>query len=392
MTYEIVTTDDQLSTLCQRLAAMPAIGLDTEFVSEYSYQPHLCLIQVAAGQVRAVIDPLAVGSLTPFWTMLIEPQREIIVHAGYQELRFILQAVGAFPNNWFDVQLAAGMVGMDYPLSYSKLVAALLKQSLGKGETRTDWRQRPLTSSQLRYAMDDVLHLEPLHERLTKRLNELGRMAWFRGDTLAWQQEVQAADIAKPWWRVPGATGLSVKAQAIAQQIWLWRDAEAQRRNRSPRQVLRDDLLVEIARRESSNVDQLLEVRGLEQRRVRDLLPQIAQCVKDAPSQPSPPLTSRARDVPSPKVHLLAQFLSPALAIVARSHNIAPVLLGTSQDIKDFVAYRLAGANRQRDMEQPALAQGWRAEIVGKVLDQLLAGDRSLRIAAMQSEQPLAIE
>ena len=164
--YDHITTQRDLDKFCQDLAGTPSIAFDTEFVSEHSYRPVLCLIQVAAGDRLAVIDPTAVGDVTGFWELLATPGHETLVHAGREELLFSLGAVGRPPHSLFDIQIAAGLVGFEYPAGYGSLLFKLFGERLHKGETRTDWRRRPLTPAQLRYALDDVRYLLPLADML----------------------------------------------------------------------------------------------------------------------------------------------------------------------------------------------------------------------------------
>ena len=128
--HEHITTDRQLQSFCQLLAAEPAIAFDTEFVSEHSYRPELCLIQVAAGEHLAVIDPQTIDDIAPFWRVLAAAGHDTIVHAGREELLFCLGAVGQPPERLFDVQIAAGLVGFEYPAGYGSLLFKLLGQRL----------------------------------------------------------------------------------------------------------------------------------------------------------------------------------------------------------------------------------------------------------------------
>ena len=150
MDHEHITTDRALARLCADLASAESIAFDTEFVSEHSYRPELCLIQVAAGDRLAVIDPQPLASVRPFWELLAAPGHQTIVHAGREELLFCLGAVGKPPHDLFDVQIAAGLVGYEYPAGYSSLLAKLVGKRLQKGETRTDWRRRPLSAGQIK--------------------------------------------------------------------------------------------------------------------------------------------------------------------------------------------------------------------------------------------------
>ncbi len=103
-----------------------------------------------------------------------------VVHAGREEFRFCRRSSGARPANLFDIQIAAGLIGLDYPAAYGTLLQKLLGESLGKGETRTNWRRRPLHKRQLDYALQDVVYLEPLYDRIVAKLDEMGRRGGWR--------------------------------------------------------------------------------------------------------------------------------------------------------------------------------------------------------------------
>src|SRR3989339_1051090 len=177
MSYLNVTTQDELRSYCGQLARAPSIALDTEFVSERSYRPVLCLVQVVAQGQFALLDPLSIEDLTPFWEVLAAPGHETIVHAGRGEVEFCYEAVGRPPAGLFDVQIAAGLVGIEFPAGYGSLLAKLLGETPNKGETRTDWRRRPLSARQIEYALDDIRHLPAIRDKLHGRLEELHRLA-----------------------------------------------------------------------------------------------------------------------------------------------------------------------------------------------------------------------
>ncbi len=209
MKHELITTDGQLQDYCGTLAGVERIAFDTEFVSEDTYRPQLCLIQVAAAGRLAVIDPLDIQDLSPFWRVLSEGEHETVVHAGRQEVEFSLAAVGCVPKRLFDVQIAAGMIGIEYPASYGSLVSKILGETPQKGETRTDWRRRPLTDRQLEYALADVDHLELLREKLGQRLERLKRTEWFASEMTDWLNDVQDAQNRERWRKVAGSSGLA---------------------------------------------------------------------------------------------------------------------------------------------------------------------------------------
>jgi ribonuclease D len=390
--HDHITNDRQLQKFCQELAGAPTIAFDTEFVSEHTYRPQLCLVQVAAGDRLAVIDPLAARDVTPFWELLAAPGHDTIVHAGREELLFCLGATGRPPTGLFDVQIAAGLVGFDYPAGYGSLMFKLVGQRLHKGETRTDWRRRPLSSSQIEYALDDVRYLEEMAVKLRARLDPLGRVAWLETEMAAWKSDVEATRSDERWWKVSGTSGLSRRSLAVVRELWRWREREAEKRDCPTRRVLRDDLIVELAKRRSGDLKQIGALRGMERGDLQRVLPHLAVAVEHALalSDDQCPLPMQ-RDAPA-QVAVLGQFLSSALGSICRSAELAPSIVGTASDVRDLVAYRLGLADGDGQREPPLLGRGWRAEVVGRLIDDLLSGRLAIRIHDPHSDEPLVFE
>lgn len=388
--FETITTDSQLRELVDRLSAHSHVAFDTEFVSEHTYRSQLCLVQVAAPGVLAVIDTFAVRDLEPFWRLLAESGRTTVVHAGREEMGFILHAIKARPAKLFDVQVAAGLVDHDYPAGYASIVRRFLDLPTNKGETRTDWRQRPLSPAQLDYAVDDVRHLEELWQTLQGRLDKLGRVAWMDEEMATWQDDVEESFVRKRWRRVSGMNGLSRRELAIAREVWHWRDALAEERDMPPRRVLRDDLLVELAKRKSANEQQISAIRGMQRSDLRHILKSLSAAIERGLELPDDECPGGERHrAPPPQLAVLGQFLATAIAGLCRQMNLAPALVGTSSDMRDLLAHKLGYFDEE---QPPLLASGWRAGVVGDVVDDLLAGKASLRIGNIRSHDPLVID
>ncbi|MBL8826813.1 MAG: HRDC domain-containing protein [Planctomycetaceae bacterium] len=391
MSHRIVATQSGLRELCQQLADAPQICFDTEFVSEHTYRPELCLVQVAWGKDLAAIDPFGCDDVTPFWETIVRPGHETVVHAGRQELLFCLDAVGQPPAQLFDVQVAAGMVGFEYPAGYGTLVNKLLGLKASKGETRTDWRQRPLSHAQIEYALEDVRHLARFRELLGERLTRLNRQAWFETEMTAWQTDIDQSRTSDRWRRVAGSSGLGGRGLAIVRAVWHWREEEAFRRNRPVKQILRDDLIVEIAKRKSADPRHIGAIRGMERGDLKRAIPEMADAVKTALDLADHELPPTVRLESNSHLTMLGQFLSSALGSICQQAEVATSLVGTPSDVRDLIAWRLNGAT-ESEKELPTLATGWRAEVVGHLLEDLLAGKVAVRIKDPSSEQPLAFE
>ncbi|MGI9178647.1 MAG: ribonuclease D [Pirellulales bacterium] len=388
--FEVLTTDSQVRDLVDRLSRHSHVCFDTEFVSEHTYRSQLCLVQVAAPGILAAIDTLQARDLEPFWRLLAEPGRTTVVHAGREELGFILHAIQGRPSALFDVQIAAGLVDHDYPAGYASIVRRFLNLPTNKGETRTDWRQRPLTQAQLEYALDDVRHLEELWRTMEGKLEALGRTDWMRQEMADWQNEVEESFIRKRWRRVSGLNGLSRRELAVARELWLWRDSVAEQRDMPPRRVLRDDLLVELCKRKSADERQISAIRGMQRSDLRHILKGLSEAIARGLELPDEECPGGERHrTPPPQLAMLGQFLATAVAGMCRQMHLAPALVGTSSDMRDLLAFKLGYFDDER---QPLLASGWRSEVVGGLVDDLLAGRAALRIGDVRAHDPLVIE
>lgn len=386
MNYEYINTIEALEEYCLDLAKHDVIGFDTEFVSEDRYRPELCLVQVAAGGKLAIIDPMPMEHTQPFWDLLVEPGRTVIAHAAREECRFCFRYTGKPIAGLFDTQLASGFVGMEYPASLSNLVQRLVNKTLPKGETRTNWRYRPLSKDQINYALHDVTDLEAMYDTLTKSIDKLKRQSWVEEEAASNQQKVMDAETRENWRRVSGSSGLNARQLETVKHLWRWRENRAKSTDRLPKRVMRDDLMVELAKRGSPDVKKIRNIRGLDRRGFTDHYEDIATAIQASldTSEDELPRRSRGnRRVVSP---MLSQFLSTSIACISRQQKLAPPIVGNADDVRELLGYEL---DRKKNDPVPALLQGWRGEIVGKTFRKLLAGEVAIRVADVTETQPL---
>jgi ribonuclease D len=385
----LVTQPAELATCLEQLAACPRLGLDTEFIGENTYHPQLCLIQVATAEALYLIDPLTAGPLDAFWNMLVDPAREVIVHAGREEIRICYLACGKTPAQLIDLQIAAGLAGLTYPLSHGSLVREVLGINLPKGETLTEWGRRPLTPSQIRYAFDDVRFLLAVWERLSATLDKLGRRDWVREDCdrlIAAAIPTAPADpaAAEKFRKLKGIGTLDRRRLAMVREIFNWREGAAARHNRPPRTIVRDDLLVEIARRAPTKERDLHVIRGLPKRDLEAIV-QAVQRGRNLPIEQCPAVAERDQD--PPQVAMVVGILMAVLADLCTRRQLAPNLVAATQDVRLLVRSRFQGADLPADS---LLTRGWRQKEMLPDLLAVLGGWRSVRIADPRAEAPLA--
>ena len=385
--FSYITNSESLHQLCEKIAAQKLVAFDTEFVAEDSYRPELCLVQVATEDEIAIIDPYTCTDLSPFWNSLIDPDTTVIVHAGREETLFCYRATKKLIPRLFDIQIAAAFLGFEYPASYGNLVHRFTGMVLDKEETRSDWRNRPLTNQQLQYAAQDVRDLPRLFKILSQHLTKQDRLSWLEEETKRRQEELADFESNESWFRISGIQALSGNSLSIIRGLWNWRDAKAKERDVPPRKVLRDDLLVELARRGTSDVRRMTSLRGMEHRHTKQYLPELSKAIEESLLDPAPSWPKKQRYGKGQPAGMLTQFLSAALAYICRTKRIAPAIVATSDDLRDFVKYRLEP--QPDDAPPPSLTVGWRAEIIGKELDDLLAGRLGMVLDNPSSEMPI---
>ena len=380
----IVTDSSGVRTCCDDVAASPHVGFDTEFVGEDTYVPHLCLVQVATPNALYVLDPFDCGPLDEFWRLIADPARVVVVHAGREEVRICNSAIGRPPGNLFDVQIGAGLLGLGYPLGYGPLIQSVLRKRLTKGETLTDWRKRPLSQQQIRYAFDDVRDLLAVWKRMDARLAKLGREAWAKEefDNFVRRALKDGGEVER-WRRLKGVSNLDARRLAAVREVYLWREEAAARRNRPARSVLRDDLIVEIAKRGPTSEEEISNLRGMGRADASGILHAIERAGRLTPEE-WPEEVERDND--SHAVALVASLLNVVLADWCARQELTTPLVATSADIRKLVR---SAANRETPPDDCGLTVGWRKEHVLPVLAEVLDGRRALRVKSLEGDAPL---
>lgn len=382
--YQSIATQSELVKYLEVLRRSPWVAIDTEFISEGRYEPELCLIQVAAENGIALIDPLAVDALTPFWEILCEETDELLVHACRSEMEFCFRATGRLPGTFFDVQLAAGFVGLDYPAGFRTLLDRVMHLDLPKAEARTDWLKRPLTPRQIEYAIGDVLHLRGMSNRLLRRLKELRRLDWF-GEESAILAERLKHDFQTPRWRnMPKSGHLKPRELAVVRAVWLLRDRTARRTNQVSARVLRDDLIVELARKGSADPKRLASIRGLPSH--TRFFEEMVGEIRKALELPEHELPAPTPKYAYPQYAIMTQFLYAALGLLCRQYRISLHLVGGPNDVRELIAHTLGTLPEGMT---PRLASGWRARLLGDRLQDLLDGKTAIRLLCHDEEIPL---
>ncbi|MFQ5463607.1 MAG: ribonuclease D [Phycisphaerae bacterium] len=373
-----VTTQAEVDALCADCRKAGRFAFDTEFVMEDRFEPEACLLQLGAGNQVWIIDPLLGLDLQQVWQLVGHRDVEVIVHAGQEDLALAVQHTGQLPRNIFDVQIAAGFVGHDYPISLQKLIQSTLRIRLHKSKTLTDWRKRPLTLAQLQYAAEDVIYLHEVYRILRGKLEKLGRMEWVREECSKFEQPTLYERTEEDkLMRLKGTRSLSGPQLAIVQALLKWREGLAERFNRPARVLLKDHLLVEIARHQIAQFSEIRNLRGvnLKDTDVRALAKVVAAAMQTPVSeQPRP----KPRERETPQEEVLAALITSVVRSYCLENRLSYSLVATQRSIRELIRHRASSNSNKSGSIQ--LLSGWRGESVGIMVDEVLSGLRSVRV------------
>lgn len=357
--------------------------IDTEFHREKTYFPRLALIQIGVGERIALIDPVAVD--TSLLRPLFESDSLAVFHAAQQDLDVMTQSMGFIPSRIFDTQLAAGFVGYSSP-SLVNLAASLLRVTVPKGDRLTDWLRRPLTNDQRNYAASDVVHLPELMRLINEDLERRGRTQWsVEACEELRTRPVGPTDPDEAWLRVKDIRTVKGKSRWVAQSVARWREERAMSLDIPPRHVMSDIALLSVAQRCPRNAEELSSCRGIDGRLTHGNL---ADALLNSVRAGLAKAETGDLAFPAPEGEDLEKSMRPAVTLVgvwvaelARQSDLDPTLLGTRKDIVDL----LAGAPGAR------LAEGWRADILGRDVELLIKGRMALTFRSEGSEMGLAM-
>lgn len=373
-----VERQDQVDEVCAQCRRHGRFAYDTEFVMEDCFESEVCLIQIATESSVAIIDPLLDLDIQGIWELVCDTHVETVVHAGQEDLNLGARHTGRPPRRIFDLQIAAGLVGFDYPISLQRLVQSIRHVRLHKSKTLTDWRRRPLTSAQVHYGAEDVAHLLALHDELKTRLQALKRTAWAAEEFAACEH----ASLYNPTRvdrvaRLKGTASFKGQQLATVGELVAWREALARKLNRPARVILRDHLVVEIAKHAIKDVRELRELRGmnLSGAHARALCG-VVDASLHIPESKWPAV--RIQEFETPREATLVSLSTAVVRSFCLDNNLAYSLAATQKSIRELV--RHCTGSQSCDRNGIKLLSGWRSKAVGEMLEKVLAGRGTIHV------------
>jgi ribonuclease D len=369
---QYIDTPDALRQFTEQVSGADWIALDTEFLREKTYYPKLCLIQIATPEVVACIDPLALDDLSPLLDVIFDSRITKVMHAARQDMEIFYHLRDAVPAPVFDTQIAALLLGYPDQIGYGNLVNEILGVSLEKKHTRADWSLRPLSQDQIQYAADDVVYLVDVYQHLLEKLNNLGRLEWLAGDF----ERLTSPDLYynapdKAWLKVKGGNRLKGASLSILQALSEWREKVVQKKDIPRGWLLRDDVLVELARHQPDSMPSLEKIRGLGERLLKRHGEHLLGLVDEAKKKQPEPFPRK--DFPkrlTPSQDALVDVMMAVVRISAENNSLNPAVLATRKHLERLVT----------GDTNSGLMQGWRKKLVGDQLQALLDGEIGLSV------------
>jgi ribonuclease D len=370
----LITNTGELEAACKRMARHPFVTVDTEFLRETTFWPVLCVVQLATDEEALAIDALAEGiDLEPLLALMADESVVKVFHAARQDLEIFWKLAGVLPTPLFDTQVAAMVCGYGDQVSYSELVHSVCRVTLDKSSRFTDWARRPLSDTQIEYAIGDVTHLRDVYKALTKRLATTNRQSWLDDEMKALTRpEIYEQHPERAWERYK-TRARKPRDLACLMEIAAWRESEAQARDVPRSRVLKDDVLIELALAAPRTVEALGNLRafprGMERSRSgNEILEAIARgCVRDPKTLPK--IERERRN--GAHVAATVELLKVLLRQVSEESGVAGKMIATVDDLD-----AIAGDDHA---DVPALA-GWRRKLFGDRALELKHGRLALTV------------
>jgi ribonuclease D len=369
-----VESDESLRRASKAWQGARLVVLDTEFVRVNTYYPIAGLIQIGCGDDCFLLDPLKVKDLTPLADLFRDTSILKVLHACSEDLELFQILMNVLPRPLFDSQLAAALIGQGFSLSYQRLVEAMLGISIAKGETRSNWLQRPLTASQSHYAVLDVEYLEAISTRQMALLNEKGRSSWLQEECERLLYSVSNQTIPEEYYlKLPGAWRLDGAGLMVLKTLCAWREREAQQSDLPRNRVVTGKSLMLIARQQLNTREDLKNIAEMTPKQIRKYADKIML------------LSSEARQInedqypeilPKPLPREVAPLMKKMRKLVkeiAEELQISPEILARKKQLEAL----LGSARKAGDYQLPESLQGWRKSVIGDRLMSMAQAERS---------------
>lgn len=384
--YQLLETPTDIERFGKENQNIDWLALDTEFIGEKRYHTLLCLIQVTTEHGNYVFDVLKCDKIQPLLDLIQDEAIVKITHAGENDYRLLNALYGIYPKNLFDTQIAAGFIGYKYPVSFRYLLEEELRVRLNKSQTVTDWEQRPIKPKQMQYAIEDVIFLRELREKMLKKLSKAGRKTWALEECANMEREAF-------YERNPNKEALShslmpnldLKERVFLLRVFEWRRALAEERNQSKEMVLAKKNIAPIVKSMMHGKNGLRNNRRISDRFVDRYGKKMQQLYELPITEEEREIVediSHERNLP-PKVDLRLEMLYSFINYRCLEQRVSPNLV-FSRTIFKLMKADLAYFDL-------SLESGWRREVMGEDLMHCLKHRKHLKVDMADGQMLLKV-
>lgn len=374
--YQVITTTDDLLIYIKSIQHCQWLALDTEFIRERTYYPKLCLVQIAAhdkdGKLQlACIDPLEIEDISALLDLLNNTNIIKVLHAAHQDLEIFNYLSGQVPQPIFDTQPAASVLGYGDHMGYARLMQQVLQVDLDKSQSRTNWAKRPLNQAQLDYAIDDVRYLAQAYPIIRDKLISLQRLDWLDHDFAHFiNPKLYAINATTRWQKIKGLQVLKRQQLAILKELAAWREHLAEHKNLPRKWIIKDEILIDLARQQPKDLQAIADMRGINAPRTKKYHKTWLDCILKGLSldeSDCPEINYRKK--PSATQDKVIDVLMTALSIHAQELGITPAVVTTRKKVTNMVLEK-----------RQTLSNDWRGALVNELFNDLLKGEKGLAI------------
>lgn len=361
-----IRDSETLAQHCERWRQLSMVALDTEFMRVDTFYPRPGLIQLADEYNCYLIDPLCIEDFSAFVELMADDSVLKLIHAGSEDLELLLNSYGVLPEPLFDTQIAAAFAGWGFSMGLQRLVDHALGVQLGKGETTSDWMQRPLTPEQEHYAALDVAYLPAIALQLQEQLKQLGRLDWVMEECSVLRMSVIDTDPQglSYYRRFSQVWNISEVKRAGLRDLTAWREQACRAQDIPRNRLLRNQHLLSIIERWPQTPEALSRVPELRRKVVKDHGETILNCIRNAQN-------SAAELPPEPIQRPLHYAWNKRIKVlkaigreVAQEQGLAVEVLLRKRDVDALIQSRSSVGG----YTLPPTLQGWRKPLVGEAL------------------------
>ncbi len=375
MQHHYIQDDQRLISFCSELAHSTVLAIDTEFVRTRTFYPKLGLLQVCNGKQLALIDPITIKDLSPFWRLLIDKNIIKVLHACSEDLEVFITACSlpesrCKPVNLIDSQIMMSFLGHGLSIGYAAMVQKFTGIELDKSESRTDWTKRPLTSRQLTYASADVEYLFTIYPQLVEALKKVNRLDFAKEETqLLIERKYKVIDEKQLYKNSKIAWRLNSSQLNTLKYLTAWRFSQAKKRNLPLGFVVKDNTLVALALHQPKT---LVVMKSIEAAEVLDIRHQgkamlaVILAADAIDSNHYPEKIMRLDEYPGYKN--IFKKVKDFIIDVGKQHDIAIENLSSKKQINQFLTWKFNINNAQCSDEVVDILSGWRLALFGKKL------------------------